>query len=432
MINQYAVAPSQAGGTRHYDFARELISRGHKVTIIASSFHYISQTESAGTAKGNWKREEVDGVEFVWLPVPAYSGNGARRIVNLLYFALAVCWWSPFKSRSQPDVVIGSSPSPFAALAAERLARRHGVPFILEIRDLWPQSLVDVGRISKLHPFVLALSMLERYLYRHADHIVTLLPDAREDMVKRGANPDTICWLPNGVRLSAPIAPAKSGENNKDLVALYAGAHGRANALDTIIDAARLLRQHGARIRIVLLGDGPEKKRLKLRAKSENVTNIEFRDSVPKSEMFNVMAHADAFIFTLVAAEVFSHGVSANKLFGYMAGARPVIFACGASNNPVAEADCGITVPPEDSGALARSLMQLAALPSSERAAMGQRGRAYVERQHNVEILGKSLEQLLVAILSMKAKISPPACAETSRSAASADIAERASEHSVA
>jgi glycosyltransferase involved in cell wall biosynthesis len=433
MVNQYAITPSQAGGTRHYDLARELISRGHAVKIIASSFHHTSRAES-GVHRNDeiWKTENVNGVEFLWLRTPSYNGNGLRRILNFLHFALGVGWRRAMYRYSRPDIVIGSSPSPFAALAAERLARRYRVPFVLEIRDLWPQSLVDVGKVRPSHPFVRVLSQLEKYLYRHADHIVTLLPNARENMVKRGANPEAISWVPNGVKLPPQVSAARPG-TDRTFVALYAGAHGTANALGTVLDAASLLKKGSSNIRIVLVGNGPEKKRLQARTLSEKLSNVEFCDYVPKSDVFNLMAQADAFIFTLVRADVFSQGVSANKLFGYMAAARPVVFACQSSNNPIDEAECGLTVAPEDPAALAEALIQLSAFSPAEREAMGQRGRAYVERHHNIELLAGRLEQLLIGLVGSGAHAQTVRVLDAlSFSAAPSERATRASPHSTA
>ena len=139
--------------------------------------------------------------------------------------------------RPRPDVIVGSSPPLFAAYAAQKLAQRLRVPFVLEVRDLWPQTMIEVGRYTESHPLIKSLSALERYLYRRADHIVTLLPLAGEHMVSHGAHPGRITWIPNGVAL-LPLTNQPEWEGSRNFVALYAGAHGPLNALDGVLDAA--------------------------------------------------------------------------------------------------------------------------------------------------------------------------------------------------
>src|SRR5690606_10302552 len=143
------------------------------------------------------KREVCEGVDFLWLRTPEYGGNGLGRMANMLVFAARTRVLLPRIIPVPPDVVIGSSPQPFAALAAERLAQRLHVPFVLEVRDLWPESLVDVGNFSSHHPLILVLRRIERHLYRKADHVICLLPGAEAFIRSRGARADRITLVPN-------------------------------------------------------------------------------------------------------------------------------------------------------------------------------------------------------------------------------------------
>jgi glycosyltransferase involved in cell wall biosynthesis len=343
--------------------------------------------------------ERVNGVDFLWLRTPEYKKNGLARIINMAYFACCVWWRKSMYRGLQPDVVVGSSPTLFSAFASERLARRYRVPFVLEVRDLWPQSLVELANISSTHPAIKALAMLERYLYRRAHQIVTLLPNVHEHMVAQGASADTIKWLPNGVKL-LPLESPTRVRTNRPFIALYAGAHGTANALDSVLDAAARLQEDGwgNQIRILMVGNGPQKPRLQARVKAECLSTVEFCDQVPKTEVSSLLSQADALLLPLRDVAVYSHGISPNKLFHYMASARPIILAAVSSNNPVDEARCGFTVPPENPASLAEALKLAARLSPEQRNEMGMRGRAYVERHHDVEILSKQLEDLLMAV----------------------------------
>ncbi|MBT9253591.1 MAG: glycosyltransferase family 4 protein [Brockia lithotrophica] len=170
-----------------------------------------------------------------------------------------------------------------------------------------------------------------------------------------------------------------------------------ANDLDRVLDAAHLLQKggNGKAIRFVLVGDGPEKERLMQRAREMGLHNVEFRDPVPKREVFRVLAEADAFLLLLKEAPVFRFGASPNKLYDYMAMGRPVIFAVNSPYNPVQESHSGITVSDASPEALAQAVHALASLPREEREAMGRRGRAYVEEHHSFPRLAEQLEEIL-------------------------------------
>ena len=182
-INHYAIPPNEPGGTRHYSLAKKLKTHGIEVTIIASSFNYVQRKERL-KANESHRCEVIDGVPFVWLRTRAYSGNSVSKLLNMLSFVRHLRRRSDLPD-TKPDIIIGSSPHPFAADEARRIARRLNVPFCLEIRDLWPQTLTDVGGLSAWHPVVLWMRRIERRLYRAARCIVTLLPNSAASSLQR-------------------------------------------------------------------------------------------------------------------------------------------------------------------------------------------------------------------------------------------------------
>jgi len=178
---------------------------------------------------------------------------------------------------------------------------------------------------------------------------------------------------------------------------MYLGAHGQANALDVLIKGAKIVQNQGYRdIHFVLIGDGPEKPRLVALANELGLENIEFRESVPKSSVSKVLCEADALV-AVVHPRFFTSGGSLNKLPDYMASGRPVIFTASAANNPVEEARCGLTVPPQDPEALADAVLKLSQMPKEEREAMGRRGREYVEKYHAIPVLAEKLIRCLAS-----------------------------------
>lgn len=398
IVNHYASPPTHPGGTRHYNFARELKERGHDVLIIAANYNHFSKTVMCKNDSYN-QIDNTHAVPFLWIPVPSYKGNTIRRFWNMLVFA-----WSVFRNKflinsPPPDVIIGSSPHLFAALGAELLARRLGRPFILEIRDLWPESLVDLGRFTHKHPLIKIMKYIEYYLYARSNKIISLLPSANQYFTNHGANIENVLWIPNYVDIS--LIPNFTINKNKKFRLMYAGAHGTANDLDTLILAAKILEERGLseNIHISLIGDGPEKMRLQLMVSKHNISMVDFLDSVPKNEIYGVLNHADAYLMLLKDSPVFRWGISPNKLFDYLAMGRPVIFAVNTPFNPIKLFNAGVSVNPGNPEALADAIYALSRLPKNELKAMGDRGRNFVLEYHHLKNLTDSLEKLMDSIV---------------------------------
>lgn len=400
LVNQYAAPPSLGGGTRHYSLARELIRKGHEMTIIASSFNHSTRRETRLGQGEVWKYEVIDRVPFLWLRTPPYSGNSMARIWNMLVFAGRVWSSTGAGQLNRPDIIIGSITHLFGALAAELLARRRGIHFVLEVRDLWPQTLVEMGNVSPHHPMVRVMEWIERYLYRRAELIVSLLPTAVEHMVEKGAERSKVVWIPNGIDLNL-VPPLKPPDENNILTVMYAGAHGIANGLDSLLNAASILQREGwlDRVRFRFIGDGSEKARLRQRVQNEGILNVYFDEPVPKEYIYSILQEADIFLVTLKNLALYRWGMSLNKLFDYMSSARPIVFGANLSLNPVAEAQAGLTVPPEDAHAIAEAIKQLAVMSPAERWQMGLRGRRFVEEHHDFRRLAERLEVVLNGVV---------------------------------
>lgn len=406
IFNHYAIPPDLPGGTRHYDLGRQLAQRGHQITIFASSFHHYLHKETRLAPSENYQLEQVDEVRFVWLRTPPYDRNDWRRIRNMAVFAFRA--WrlgrnlpKRFPQIPKPDVVIGSSPHLLTPLAAYWVARRWRAPFVVELRDIWPESAIQMGLLRRRHPVAMGLQFLERMIYRKAVRIVSLLPCVQEHIASCGASPEKVVWIPNGVDLTRFEGLEKHRPNAPNgFCLMYLGAHGQANALDTVLEAAHLLAQRGySGIRFVLVGDGPEKRGLMALAAQKGLSNVEFRDPVPKNKVPPLLAEADALLVQLGGAEVYRYGMSSNKLFDSMAVGKPVFSSAEAPNNPVREADCGFPIPPRSPEALAEAVIRLYQMPAEEREAMGRRGRTYVQQHHDIRKLADRLEHTLLEVV---------------------------------
>jgi glycosyltransferase involved in cell wall biosynthesis len=400
MINHYAVPPIEAGGTRHYSLAKELIARGHNVHIVAANFGHQTKTPIVDSAGSGIFERVYDEVPFIFVNVPAYQGNSPARFKNMLSFVRQLLYSSYFRRMEAPDVIIGSSPHPFAAWAAQRMAARWRVPFVFEVRDLWPQSLIDLGRISPHHPAVLLLAYLERHLYNQAAKIVALLPGAHQYIESVGANADKVVWIPNGIDFSLYDQVVQDVSNEKFTI-MYAGAHGLANGLDTVIKSAEILdKDYGDKIVFRLVGDGPEKTCLMNMVKEKQLSNVQFDDPVPKRQIPVLLNQADSFIVVVQDSPLYKYGISLNKIYDYLVSAKPVVIGVNAFNNPIEEAGAGITVPPEDPERLAEAVIRLYHMKGSEREQMGRNGREYIEKNHDFRTLAIRLEEALLAAIA--------------------------------
>ncbi len=270
----------------------------------------------------------------------------------------------------------------------------------MEVRDLWPQTLIDMG-VPKWNPFVIILGLLERFLYKRAKKIITLLPKAHEYIENLSIPAEKIIWIPNGVDLEKFPPLGKDSLNSgtelssDEFVITYTGAIGKANNLDVAIEAAKILRRDYPNIKFLFVGDGPEKVRLLEVVKEGKINNVEFRLPVAKNKIIEIILKSDALFFHLQDSPVFKYGISSNKLFDYLASGKPIIFSSNSINNPVEEAGAGITVPPDDPQALAEAIIKLYKMPEEERVKMGMNGRKYVEKYHSIPVLVDKLEEVI-------------------------------------
>jgi len=399
IVNHFALAPDMGGGTRHIELGRELARRGWRVTIAASDFHVLERAYARreGASDKRVIEETIDGVRLLWLWSSPYDRNDSRRIANWLSFtrSLVRAKWSD----DPPDVVLGSSPQLFAAVGAWRVARRLGVPFVLEVRDLWPESLGVAGR--RRGPGYWGLWLIARFLYRAASRIIVLARGVQEYLERRGVPASRIVYVPNGADLGAF---AEQATQRRDVMrVVYAGAHGPANGLDVVLGAAAVLRDD-ARIRFVLVGDGPAKDALVHQARANTLANVEFLDPVPKARIPQLLASCDAGLMVLKDVPLFAFGVSPNKLFDYWGAGLPVVCNVpGEVAGWVRDANGGVQAPEATAESLAQSIRTLLAMSPERRAALGAAGRDWVRREHDRPVLAARLDAAVRPLASPEA-----------------------------
>jgi glycosyltransferase involved in cell wall biosynthesis len=357
--------------------------------MLAADFSHVRSVQpTAGD-------EVIDGIAYRWYRTPPYSGNGLGRVKNIWAFLSTVWRDTPRLLRQfRPDVVIASSTYPMDIWVARRIARRAGAKLVFEVHDLWPLSPIELSGMSPRHPFALLCQAAEDAGYRDADVVVSMLPKVQGHMAGRGLDLRKLHIVPNGIALDEwqgdpamlrdDVAAALDGPGT---VVGYAGSMGEPNALDTLLDTAKLLL--GQPFRFVLVGGGHLQARLAERVADEGLSNVQLLPPIPKVQIPSFLARVQIAYIGWQRVPIYRFGIAPNKLMDYMMARCVVLHSVEAGNDPVAEAGCGLTVAPQSGVAVAEGLQQLAALSQEERRAMGERGRSFVLANHTYPVLAQ-------------------------------------------
>lgn len=379
LVHQAFVGPNEPGGTRHYELARHSVAQGHNFTIIASDISYLTGTPAVQKAGLVAEQDLADVKVLRAYTYPSLHRGFIWRIISFISF-MAMSVAASLRCR-EIDLVMGTSPPIFQAVSAWLISRLRHRPFLLEVRDLWPEFAIGMGVLK--NPLLIWLSYrLEHFLYNRATHILVNSPAYRDHLVEGGISPEKITLIPNGVDpgMFDPSAKAEAqrrrwGGRDKFLVT-YAGALGMANDLPTVLRAAALLR-NDTDIHFVLLGDGKERLNLENMARDLDLTNVAFAGAIPKSDIPEALAASDACIAILQDIPMF-RTTYPNKVFDYMAAGRPTILLIdGVIRSVIEAAGGGIYVSPGDETALAEAIRELSRNRKKARA-MGRAAREYV------------------------------------------------------
>ena len=406
LIHQSFTSLDEPGGTRHYELARLLAARGHRITVIASPVSYLTggRMQALGESHGEGENRNI-----TVLRASTYSALHRSFLHRLIsFFSFMISSFFIGLGVKNVDVVWGTSPPIFQGVTAWSLARLKGARFLFEVRDLWPKFAIAVGVLKSR--LLISLSLwLERFLYLHADRVVVNSPGFVSHVRERGAR--KVDLIPNG---SDPdmFDPANTGKNFRrqyhlegKFVVLYAGAHGISNDLGVVLDAASRL-VGDPRVMVVLIGDGKEKTNLVAQAESHHLDNVIFLPPCPKQDMPDALAGADVCLAILKPLEEYKTTYP-NKVFDYMAAARPVLLAVdGVIRELVEQAGCGVFVPPGDAAALAAGILKMVDVPVENRL-MGMAGRKYLEENYSRGRIAEKLLQVLEDMVRERKDLRP-------------------------
>jgi len=393
LINHYAGSPEMGMEFRPYYLAREWQKLGHEVLIVGGSFSHLrkKQPHTEGFAV-------CDSVHYYWIKTLQYKGNGMKRFLSMIQFTFKLLLLrKKFLKNFKPDVVVASSTYTIDNFAAKQIAKEYFAQYIYEIHDLWPLSPMELGGMSKYHPFIMLMQWGENFAYKHCNAVVSILPNTKSHCVTHGLDADKFYYVPNGIveedwenpkpidfKDAERIQKIKSQFN---FLVGYAGGHAISNALDELLEVAKLCNNES--IAFILIGDGVEKERLKERVMDERIANVFFFDPIPKNKIPNMLSFMDALYIGWQKRNLYRFGISPNKLFDYMMAGKPIIQTIDAVNNIVEEAQCGYNADPENVESIKSALLRVMKLSEEERGILGKNGYQFVKSEHTYSVLSK-------------------------------------------
>lgn len=394
VVNHYASAPHKAGGGgRHYYLGQWLETLGWSTTLIGSTTMHPAGAQAFEDFKLVRRRMDA-GVECLWVWSNSYRSGGFARAVGMGIFTLGVLIPQNTRLATHPDIIIGSTVHLLAAWAGQHLAKRHKVPFVYEVRDLWPETLVDLGALKPDSILTRAIKRLSLSLAKNASLVISPLPGVGNYLHEE--NIDTpFLWLANGTDETL-VSPELSDTSTtpSSFTFMYLGSHGRANALNALLKAFSLACEEdpSADLNFRLVGSGPEKSSLISLAKTlAHGDRIRFEDHIPRVEVNARAREADCLVVNLLDRPIYRYGISLNKIFDYLLSSRPIIIGSNALNDPVSEAGAGLSVPADDIEALAQAMLEAYRMEPKERTEMGRRGKEHVLENYSYKAIAERL-----------------------------------------
>ena len=375
LFNHYGVPPFLFPHARPYYFAKNLIKEGNEVTIFAASAVHNSDINVIND-KIKYKTEVIDDINYVYLKTRQYKGNGLDRIINMCQYAQKLLTVS--KKFKRPDIIIASSVHPLTCVAGILIAKRYKIKCIVEIADLWPLTLVELGRLDEKSIITKLLYRLEHWIYKKADSIIFTMEGGKDYIKDMGWQKDVdlnkIYYINNGIDLEV-FDYNKINEQyddidldrNEDFKVIYTGSIGKANAVEYIVDAAKIILDKGyEKIKFIIFGDGYKRNELEKFCKDNNISNVVFKGKVDKKYIPNILSKGDMTIFTGENTNLGKYGLSLNKMFDYLAAGKPILSNINCGYDIIKNHSCGKTVNANNSHLIAEGIIEFYLMKNDE------------------------------------------------------------------
>lgn len=374
--------------------AKEWVKLGHNVMVVGASFSHLRKNQPIV------KKENLDGIDYLWIKTNIYKGNGIGRIFSMFKFVFSICCKKNLFINYQPDVVIASSVYTFDIYPAKKIAKKSNAKLIYEVHDLWPLSPMEIGGYSKCHPFIWLLQKGENFAYKYSDKVISMLDKSFPHMQEHGLEKEKFYCVPNGylkdewTNIENNILPEEYSElieklKKEDKIIIgFAGGHTASTAMKILINAAELLSDQ-KNIAYVLVGDGPEKNELISIVNDKKISDFYFLSPISKNLIPNLMKNFHIGYMGGIHSKLHKYGTSANKMTDYMLSSIPIIMSVDEPNSIIERVGCGIQVEAENPQQVKDAILKLTSLSKEERLEMGFKGKKYAEENLEYSILAK-------------------------------------------
>lgn len=409
IVNNYAIPPRFGGLVRHYYFSKYLRAKGHEVRILTSS--QVHNTTYNFVEPGQLMKEVCfDSVPYVYVRTSAYTKNDARRIINMMQFSLRCkrAMEQLYQAGEHPDVIYASSPLPMSSKSAMTFAKKHGIPFLFEVRDLWPQSLVEYGHLQHkiyLKPVIAALYHLEHALYAGADRILFTMEGGSDYIYDKGWDDVdlTKCvHVNNGVdldefahNLDTVHYEDKDLDDPHTFKVIYMGSIRPTYGLDRILEVAKRCKNEMQDVRFYFYGGGTELDRLRHRVQDEAITNVSFKGKVKKQEIPSILTRADVTLAHNRRMPITKYGTSNNKFFEYLASGATILSTVKSNHSLIRQYHLGVETEDQDVETILNAISRLRAMPEAERKATKERAET-LAKNFDYRRLTDDLEKILI------------------------------------
>jgi len=395
LICKYASPEKYFFGTRHFYFAEEWVKNGHEVTIFTSNASHL--TDKLPQFAGSRMIEEIQGVRTVWLKVlHSIKSSSAVRILSWIHFEWKILTTSK-KQFKKPDVIIASSLSILSIISGFVLSRHYNARFILEIRDIWPLSAMQLGSYSGSHPFMWLLMKLETFGYRKAEVIVGTMPNLIEHVKEVEPQFKACICIPQGVNVEQLVKPLPLDENYiaqtftpDTFKVAYAGTINSNNPIEVLLEAVCSLPEN-ENVEAYILGSGSMREYYKV--KYADCIRIKFLNPIPKKNVISFLQYVD-LCFDSIDSKIARFGLSRNKWIDYMSASKPIVCSYSGYQSMINEAQCGSFVPFGNHKLLAQEILKYKNMPEAERKAMGIRAKQFLIDNRLFGKLAKQYENI--------------------------------------
>ncbi len=366
-FNHYAVPPWFYPLARPYNFAKNLTEKGFDVTIFAASSVHNSNKNLLDSDK-QFRIENINNINYTYIKTCNYKGNGTSRIKNMFEYTFRL--FSVTKQIKKPDVIMATSVHPLACVAGIIISKRYSCKCIIEIADIWPLTLVDMGKLNGKSIITKFMYKLEHWIYKKADKVIFTMEGGKDYIVDKGWSREIdlnkIKHINNGIDIEEfnynkenEIFSDNDLNNESIFKVLYTGSMGQANALIYLVEAAKIIKEKGIKnIKFILFGDGYQREQLEDYAKLNQLENIVFKGKVDKKYIPNILSKGNLNVFTGQNISLYKYGLSLNKMFDYMASGKPSVSNIECGYDLLKKYNCGITVKGGSSESLAEGILE--------------------------------------------------------------------------